>query len=1284
MKRISLLLALCLSLLFAGGVLSQWSSPSIAQTDGTPTATHTPVFEIVGEIGRALPRKMVYDPQRERMAIVDAYSRLLLVNAPDYSTIAVLHERGQYGDLAFSRDGRWLAVTFGLTMELWDTESATLAARLDNLGGVQQLFGPLAFSSDDQVLIFYGVYPAPRALRLTENDTIVYPWVWHLPAAREDGESTLPGGVEAIQMFDYANGFVLSPDDTIIAALPGRLRVLNAFTLATEYEIPTDRYEQDPLIIWNSLGDQSVYVRPVSANTLLQVDTDRRALVEIPMDVRLTEEDRDLLGGLELGESARVIGPQASRRNIPLLRTFLGYYYRDSTTGYGERPLTVTLVDLLLPPAASQDNVRALLYVYEEDTDLGYFQFSNSGQFSQMAIHPNGDQVLIRLQDGDEYVVTYDLESGEELDRFLPALRAIGGYQRRNQNRILAYDQSGEVIISDFQRIEADTNEVIAEDLRYSRQFERFYFSENNTSVVTLSGSEWREWDIASGQIIRREVIRIDGEIIATSDDGHRFLSQYYTYDGAGASVLDLRENINYTVRFDGLPGSSVEEVFANPSWTQFLVVYGVNSYGQHAPGNQIALYHYEDGLQWLIAGDDLPPMGGRQYGWVDEETVFVYGQGFDETQPRRVYGVDYAENSLPQCIMDRYPEHEARFSQLWERMVYYLRADHLNEWTLLICEDLPESADEVEDLFRPTDTPVFIEPTGVAIGEVPTCLTAQFAGEAQAYADVWNDITANASPQDRARLADLLCEGIGVVQPSDEFDPLLGVTMFINAETGERASGAFTRPVVIRRPLDRVYQLFREIERRELGTAILSPNAEFVAASSLPGELVIYRLIEPYDSIMAVVTQTAVAQLSRANLIRAEPSSSPTYNMIGTPRPTLTPTIALTLYPRADQPAFRSVRVQPICPAETLYSIDNPPASYDATGRLYAAFDSGPLWVIEPETGQRAPDESIIQCGRGIDCQFSPDNRWVLAEDFDLIYVIRPDSSDQRVLWDKRTPNPPTPFPFNLYWSGNQALEWQAPLEVTDVYGYVYYPDAYVRDVINVFPDPSPWIPEFSINGLPTSFVSRQPGGLWAVAYTTYNTGLGIGYKYYLYHTERHEYQLFAQLPFGGVDFTWHPDGGRLFYQMPHPRLSSRTEVYQVVFPDVTNQYLPEFENGTWSNDGRYRAFSMNSRSQPIGVWDSVTGETRTYCLPETGARLYQGPFTWSPDNRYLALLAPLPKDETVEGVGSHTLILNLETGEVVDLTTGSIQHLVWAQEPGTYGDGRVTTPTPTPSVTP
>src|SRR5690606_42019742 len=104
MRREPFILALCLLLAAVGGLSALSYAPAQAQTE--PTATPRPpiAFQIVGEIGRALPKKFIYDPNFEQMAIVDAYSRLLLVDARDYTTRSVLHERGQYADIQFSQD----------------------------------------------------------------------------------------------------------------------------------------------------------------------------------------------------------------------------------------------------------------------------------------------------------------------------------------------------------------------------------------------------------------------------------------------------------------------------------------------------------------------------------------------------------------------------------------------------------------------------------------------------------------------------------------------------------------------------------------------------------------------------------------------------------------------------------------------------------------------------------------------------------------------------------------------------------------------------------------------------------------------------------------------------------------------------------------------------------------------------------------------------------------------------------------------------------------------------
>ncbi len=1276
MRQIHVLASLLFLLLITALALSMGGVLAAAQ----PAATPTPqiAFSIEGEIGRALPRKMVYDAAGEQMAVVDAYNRLLLINALDYSTRAVLHERGSYGDITFSDDGRWLAVIYDLTVEVWDTTTQQRVAQIaQELGSARSLTGPLDFTTDNHVLLFYGIYPAPPALRRTENDTITYPWMWHVAAARGEAVTTFPDGATAVQMFDYANGFVLTPDDRIVAALPARLQVLDAYTLEPQYEIATERYEQDPLSIWRSLEDDRVYVRPVTADTLLQVDTSRRALVEIPMNTDLTRADLDLIGGLEVGSIARVIGEQAARGSNPLLSVFLGDYRNLSL--YGNNPLTVTLVDLVLPPAATGDNVLALLFIYDENRRVGRFVLT-SGDTEQMVLSPDQQELLMRRYEGDEFIVRYEVESGQEINRALPALRAIGSYNRQAKNRVLAYDQTGAIVISDFQRLDAETFTVLAEDLRYSRVFDRFFFSKDSQKIITLAGTEWREWSIATGEVLRREVVNLGGEIVAVSPDGYRYLTQGFDSDGGYATVLDLAANERYQVSIQSVPGSFIENIYANPAWTRFLVVYSANPYGPYYPGNEIALYDYQEGLKWLIAGDDLPPNGLREYGWVDNETVFVYGQGRRGDQQARVYGVDYALNGLPACIASAFPDATDQFLRQWEQLTYYVWPDRLHEWSLHICANLPQSAAEAGALLQLTPTPAAVAEIGLPVGEVPQCLLDRYPGDAEAYTQIWRTLTADTSPEQVGELAVLLCEGIGPISESEGFDPSLGITMFIDAATGERSSGDYRQPVREQLPMGPVYELFEETEGRPLGTAILSPDRKLVAASSLPGELIIYRMIVTYQTLMSQLTATAAVQLAEANLVYALPSPSATYGMIGTPRPTLTPTPKQTLYPLPDEWAYANVVSENLCPSESLFSMTNPPASYDASGRIYAIVSDGPVWLVEPEDGTRGEAQNAIQCSRGVDCQFSPDKRWILAETYDLIYVSRPDNTDQRILWDLRTPNPPTPVPQYLYWAGRDTLEWEGFVPVTAEDGTSYDDFGYLRDVLNVFPDPRPWIPRIVINGIPAEFISRQPGGPWAVAYTTYYTGTGEGYKYYLYHTETGAYMPFAQDEYYALSIVWHPLGDRLFF-----RLNSRdnSPTYQITFPEIISQILGDNPGGVWSNNGHYRIYSTRSRAQPIAVQDSLTGHMRTYCLPETGARLYGGPFTWSPDNRYVALQAPLPRDEAQEGVGQHTLILNIETGEVVDLTTGILELIAWAAEPAEYGSGSVVTPTPSPTIT-
>jgi hypothetical protein len=141
---------------------------------------------------------------------------------------------------------------------------------------------------------------------------------------------------------------------------------------------------------------------------------------------------------------------------------------------------------------------------------------------------------------------------------------------------------------------------------------------------------------------------------------------------------------------------------------------------------------------------------------------------------------------------------------------------------------------------------------------------------------------------------------------------------------------------------------------------------------------------------------------------------------------------------------------------------------------------------------------------------------------------------------------------------------------------------------------------------------------------------------------------------------------------------------------PDWTPEFLSVnlSPDGLWSNDGEKMLARSNRADYAVAIWQPRTGHLNRYCLPETDQFSSSSNWTWSPDGEYVAVQVDLPKDRRTEGVGNHTLIIKLATGEVIDLTTGVVSIISWVREPGQYPpDVRVTltpSPTMTPSLTP
>ena len=1291
--RRSTLYILLLVLLIAVALSSMLMLPRPAVSQSGATATSMfPVsmygpepFRVAGEIGRALPRRMIYDALSEQFALVDAYNRLLLMDARTYETRYMLHSDGETSrtnivDMEFSHDGRYLAVINGLNVELWDTQNGTLSASLIAPGDPRQLVGPLDFSSQDQILLFYGIYPAPPALRRSENDSVTYPWVWHLAAARGEGASTLPNGDTAKIMYDYRSGFALTPDDRILASLPSRLVVLDALTLEPLYDIPTESYEQDALQVWASLDDARKYVFSGARSVLLQIDTTDGTVHEYPLNTRLPPRNTDVAIG----------------RDVPLIpRSDLWHAFL--TDERVNRTAALSLVDIIQPLDPAGGSTRALIYT-REGSRAQFMLSSGDYPITQMALSPDGGMLLTRegRQNG-EVIASYNIASGREIDTLTPSLRSPNVYERSAQNRVLAHDTAGETFLSDFQRYDAASFEVLAEDLRYSFRYDRFFFGREPGTMVTISGTEWRLWEISTNSVLRREVLAYDASTIQSiSDDAYRIL---YTTE-SGLAVQDFDANDVYLLPYPVFAsyGLSQAESYVNLSWTRLLTVYTDNPTGMYgSSGSAIAVTGRDDDRPlWVIAGDDLPPgSGGRSYGWIDDDTVYVQGSGAVDAETVRIFGVDYALSGLPECLAERFPEAEETLRALWERRLYFARSDRLHQLALDLCaastlnEEAVAATLAVTLTFTPqfipnaTVTPTPANATPVPPGVPPDCLFDLYSdpGEREAYTALWGEMSAAVPAEAQDELAALLCEGVAQQIEAGNIatggSTFVSETMWIDAETGLRSMGAPPATLVVRsNPLDLIAPLFEEVFKYPLSTAILSDDRQYLAVSNLPGELTIYQLGFPYERAGLPFTATANAVSTAQNLIYPAVTQgvvlpTQTAQIVGTPRPTLTITPSQTLVPLPNDPVSRAQ--QHVCPARSLYTPDDLPEGYAATGRIYGFFGDSAPWAIEPEDGQRFEDENAPVCGFGLNCQFSPDRAWILAQSYELVYVVRPDNSDQRVLWDLRTPNPPTPFPQNLRWAAPDVLEWDAVITVGATPTVV---PVIARDVLNVYPDP-PVVernPALTVNGILASLISRQPGGDWVVLNIQYGTGTGIGNRYYLYHLGTSETIFFAQHPTLTAQFTWHPYGERLYFSFPDG--SFNPPRFEIVFPqtEVTRAHL-EGGGGSWSPDGQYTASLQDDEMQ---VYNAATGERRSFCIPGLSGAANGSALFWSPDSRYLAFVANLRRDDE-----EHLLVLDTETGAVVDLVRGIYSLITWGQEPGSYGTGAVASPTPTPTMT-
>jgi hypothetical protein len=1226
-----------------------------------------PSFELVTEIGRPAPQVIRYDANFDRFVWTDTDGHLLLVDASTYEVQHVLYESGVYGGYQFSHDGRWLALAIDVRVEIWDTQNGTLVQSFapDSAQGITSL---LQFSDDDTLLMLTAIVPAPDSIRRSETDTSQTPWLWELAAERGERRSILP--LQRIQQpfYDLRNGLLLTPENHLLAAYSGLMQLMDIGDASYPVlaNITTNRNERDAIDVWYGMDNEHIYFRPQNGNMLQQIRTDNNDVIDISTGNPNGAQALTTFNDLALTNFSQIVGEPISTETYSLLSLLMGndYHYQ-----FNDHPLTVMVIDVLNPVTVTQDQMGLLIYILDETTGRGTFEFVRPVDIVNMAISPDRHHLVVRRAYGQQPLEIYDMTTGNLELSIVPTLPDPNGSQ------ILTYNLTGDQIISGFQRFDVMTGAILLEDLSYQGNFEQWYFTDDSRHLVTMTGSLWQEWDLDTNQVIRRETVLLRGNLLQVTNNAQRFLTQVddgYTYE-----IVDVGTEERLSVTFDRLPDVGLEQVIYSADWENYLVVYGSNYYSQHAPGNSIALYNLYDGLRWFIAGDDLPSLNGRYYGWLDNDTAYVTAAtDSSNDQPERIYGLDYDASGLPSCLVESFPDTWTQWRDLWEQLTYRLRSDTLGRLTQRLCDAQATTVEEVDAVFFPSATPTRppVTATPAMVAGVPACLTQTFPDSAREYADDWRAMIEGLTPEEVVEIERLLCEGLGQATGVGAvrevyIENYSQEVMLIDMNTGVRSAGTFLPTVPrVERPLQPVFEEFRLSEGLLPDYGVLSPDNNLFAVRGFLNNIAIYRLVRPYSSLMDDLTATASVHLTnQPNTVALAPTATAPFTDLGVPRPTLTPTVTPTSPPpplaTVTQSAYQ--QVEELCADQTIYSIHQPPSGFGATGRLFTqrGGDSA-MWVFPVTDGGGYRDVTIPTNG-----QYSPDQRWMLTYGNSIV-VERSDGTDAVTLYESFEQSE---FPQNIYWLDSDTLEYMYE-------GYLPERSSQSLQLMRRYDVETgilsePFLPPASItiNTLPVQVISTQPqGGSLAVVAMTFNTGVGEGYRYFLYDRETGETQYLARQDAysGGISIEWNPTGGFMYYTIPY---HTDWYVYDVAMHE--HRVLGELPRGAWSRDGRWRVSNYTPSNeeytarfeagQPIpnlSIWDSVTGLMRRYCVPDVygmdGVGLY-----WSPDSRYLAFSTYLISDGNIEAPRPRTLMLDTETGSITELTYEIDQIVLWSE---------------------
>lgn len=1159
---------------------------------GALWAQPDPFFIPMTVIGRERPAGLIYEAAFDRMAYVDDSGDLILADAriadgitfPPFASISA--EAG-FNGYAFSPDGRALALATGRFVEVYDAGTGVLAARIEP-PGANFTQGPLTWSQAGDLLLFETNVPAPQALRRSENDTVVLPWLWDVAAARDERRSILPGGVEAQPFFNITvtGGVALIGDRTLVQGLPGRLLVGDFSDTGTGERIEADRTEREPVFVWRSATDPIYYLDQYNGG-FTQYDTRTGRALRLPLGQQMSGTRlRRLNDDLHLPRLATRIGEPGNSLPTALGSLLLGAGY----PAYFAEP-TVYLLDVIYPHTPARDPAQrpaAMLLVLTE-TPTGSILDLITPSASQIALSPDATRLAVRRQvmGAEQLVDVYDVASGTITYTLIPpALDADG-------DAPFAFSGDGNLLIVDHARYNAHDGSLIASDPRIGSGFSAVVFDTDSTLIASDRAGSQRltRWDIETGQPLAQIEGRLIGRLATPgyrSPDGLHTLSITPAADGGVVVTrLDLTAQTVRTLTIPALmPGSEqnthllTDRIVISPDWTRFVAPYA-RRVDQSNELIDYVVYEATYPEQTSAAGTATPLLylpadevlsQPYQTFFSDQNTFVIAEFGDTSVITSRTYGVELHSSGLPLCMVERYPDAERTWGPVWRRLALRLAEPDLMDQAQRICElvaTLPD-LNAINAALTPTPSlPAYVggsTPAPINVPGVPTCLTASFRPEALQYAELWRAITADASPERAAELAIMLCEGLvsnpNQIQATPTIDPngltvvtptpalagpetvssneTIQTVLMIDVTTGNRQIGDHLPPVTSRLdnphwPAEALFFL-DELYRRQFSSSPFTPlalsPAGTLAAEVLPdGRVQVYRLDTAFGGLYDAYTNPASVQQ-----VGLPPTVTRTFAPLGELLPTLTPTVTPTLVPSLTPDGVVVTEPTFICPFRE--RVSPVAASAPPTGRILVNPLSQllaehrlthPVWALNGD-GSLIHDSNAPRCDQER-CDFSPDRSRVLVSGAAL-NVMRPDGSEAIELYSADEMQ---------YRTGD--VRWDRTGWLIHIYEGLL-PDTRPEDgpvrLMRVYdftrtrwgdptridgsPDP------VSIDGYGTRLIAQSLNGEWLILAMPVGTVNNTQEIIYFYNTVTGAAQRITQTD-SGFSFIWRPDGGRLYY---------------------------------------------------------------------------------------------------------------------------------------------------------